>query len=295
MRSSKKPECFCRRGVGLVLAIVVMLSIVACSGKQQEEPLQGPLQAPEEEIVIKQPIEIETKYGIVKFPEELSANMRHMEVVEEDIALNVFYMLTAAGEYEVYRIYYADPNVGTHMGYLKTDDGEISVTYALSMYEDADFSSEEDVALYHNMMNAFSVVMNSICEDSRFRETKAEVEVGSQEVKLHYWTVNLPVNVQYQEVYEGDDYRVDFFGVVGGARIDLFSIGVGNIEAETKLGFLNVESEQKPVVVQSYNMDGYDTWSKEEQQIIYNMMASLNNIIQTIVSDKNYSEFILSD
>ena len=237
-------------------------------------------------------VEIETVYGPIQFPEILFGNMHHEEAVQDDIAVEVFYMVSSVGNLEVFRIYYADPDVGAHLGYLTTDAGEISVTYALCEYADEDFPSEEDRVLFYNMMGAFSVVTDSIQKDERFSELRAIEQVDSSETKLRYWNVTLPDNVKYEENETDGSYRVDFYAIMGDMRIDLYYLGIGELEADTVLGYFDVNGRQKPVVVGSSNMDAYDNWSDEERLIIYNMMDSLNGVIEDIVTHKNFSQYV---
>ena len=267
----------------MMLAFAILLSLVAC-GKKQE-----PLRAPSGEKVSA--IYIETAYGPLAFPEELSSNMRHVEVTEGNTAMEVFYMVTQEGEKELFRIHFADMDVGIFMGYLTVEGAEIPVSYSVCQYEDSDFKDEEERKLYYSMMDGFSMIMNSIYEDARFSKARAVEAVGEREVKLRYWKMKLPANVQYTESEENGNYRVDFYGEVSGERIDLYMIGLGELEAETTLGNYTVNGVQMPVVVQTYDMGSYDIWPEEDRMVINEMMNSINTVIQTIVADKNYAEF----
>ncbi len=274
-----------RRCLCVVLALVLVLGMTACGSQKQE-----PLRAPTMDSIKTDPVE--TVYGDLAFPEDLYEHLRHMEVTEGDIVMEIFYMVTEAGEKELFRIYYADPQVGTHLGYLTTETGEIPVSYSLCEYADEDFADEEERKLFHSMMDAFSVVVNSIYADERFSETRAMETVGEQEAKLRYWDVTLPDNVSFTETEEGGNYRADFYGEVSGERIDLYAIILGNVESESILGFYTVNGEQKPVVVETYDMGEYDVWPAEERTAIYQMMESLNTVIQAIMADKNFTEFV---
>ena len=267
----------------MMLAFAILLSLVACEKKQE------PLRAPSGEKVSA--IYIETAYGPLAFPEEFSGNMRHMEVTEGNAAMEVFYMVTQEGEKELFRIHFADMDVGTFMGYLTVEGAEIPVSYSVCQYEDSDFKDEEERKLYYSMMDGFSMIMNSIYEDARFSKARAVEAVGEREVKLRYWKMKLPANVQYTESEENGNYRVDFYGEVSGERIDLYMIGLGELEAETTLGNYTVNGVQMPVVVQTYDMGSYDIWPEEDRMVINEMMNSINTVIQTIVADKNYAEF----
>lgn len=283
MRNHKSPGIVCRRGLCVVLVLMLVLSLGACAG-QKEEPLLVP------SISGADTNSIETAYGPLAFPKALQEYLHHEEVTEGNVAMEIFSMVTEAGEKELFRIHFADAQAGTHMGYLTTENGEIPVSYSLCEYADEDFANEDERGLFYNMMDGFSVVLNSITADERFSETRAMEEVAEQDRKLRYWKVTLPENVLYTETDENGIYRADFYGEVSGERIDLYTIFVGNMESETVLGYYTVDGEQAPVVIETYDMDAYDIWPEEERIVIFEMMESLNTMVQTIVEDKNFTE-----
>lgn len=270
-------RCLC----GFLAAI--MLSLIGC-GHAGPELLRAPTE------VAEATVSIETTYGTLAFPEEAFGNMRHQEVTEGAIAMEVFYMVTEDGEKELYRIHYADEQIGTLVGYLLTDSGEISVSYSICQYEDGDFANEEERSLYHSMMDAFSFVLNSILTDRRFSETRTQVPVADQLVTLRHWNVTLPKNVQFSETEENGDYVVAFYGEVSGERVDLYRITLGETEEGTVLGWYTVDGIQKPIMVQTHDLTVYERWPEESQSVIYRMMDSLNTVVQTIVADENFSE-----
>ena len=274
-----------RRSLCMLMLLATLLGITACA--TNKDPLKAPMEAKN----MQKLIEIQTQYGPIQFPETLAANMRHEETTQGNVAVEVFYMITQSGEMESFRIYYGDSNMGTHMGYLETDAGEISVSYAICEYADEDFASEEDRILFHNMMTAFTVVTNSIQADARYSELRAMEQVEERTAGLRYWSITLPDNIEWVETEADGVYRVDFYGMVAAERIDLYYVGLGEMEAESLLGYFTVDGQQKPVMLGISFQDAYDNWSAEEQRIIYDMMDSVNIVIQQIVSSKNFSEF----
>ena len=274
-----------QRSLCMVVLFAVLLGMTACADKNEA------LKAPMEAINMEKTVEIQTQYGPIKFPEVLFGNMRHVETTQGNVAVEIFYMVGAAEELEVFRIYYGDSNMGSLMGYLTTDDGEVSVSYALCEYAEEEFADEQDLVLFYNMMQAFSVVTNSIQTDARFSQLRAVAPVDEQETKLQYWTVTLPDNVQYEENEADGCYRVDFYGVLGGERIELYYLGLGDMEADTVLGYFTVDGQQKPVVIGNSDVDAYENWSAEEQMILYNMMDSLNGVIEAITTHKDFSQY----
>lgn len=268
-----------------VIALVAMLiGITACDN--QEEPLKAPLEVE----YMQKTVAVQTHYGPIQFPEVLAGNVRHAETVEGDIALEVFYMAYESGEKEVFRIYFGSADMGEHLGYLKTDAGEIPVTFALCEYADEDFTIEDEWILYSNMMTAFTVVSNSIQSDERFSELRSMEEVGEQGAQMRFWSLTLPANVMWEESETNDIYRVDFYGMIEDKRIDLYYVGLGEMEADTRLGYFTVDGVQMPIMVGNSESVAFDSWSKEDQRVIYDMMDSINLVIQQIVACDQYSD-----
>ena len=271
-----------RRGIAAILMIALVIALTACSGEKQ---------VPLTDVTYNVPtVSVDTMHGKLAFPEALAENMCHKEVTEGSISIEIFYMVLPRGEFELYRVYFGDASVGIPLGYLTIDEREVPVTYAINDYTEEDFPDEEEIALYYNMMDGFSVVLQSIYEDVRFSENKALEPAVMEEVKLRYWNVVLPKNVLFEETVEDGNYRVDFYGEVSGERIDLYYIGIGEMQADTNLGFYTVDGVKKPVMVKSYSMAEYETWEEENRLVIYQMMESLNNVVQVIVNDENFSE-----
>lgn len=269
-----------RRLICVCMSVMLVLTLAACGSKV-------PLQAPTE--ITPSTVSIETAYGALEFPEELYPDLRHVEVVEGSVAMEIFYMLYAGGEREVYRIYYADPQSGTLAGYLQTDDGDISVSFSLCEYTDEIFPKDEERQLYYSMMDAFSVIMNSIVADERFSETRHQEAAATRDVALRYWTVTLPENILYTESEESGNYRVDFYAELSGERVELYMIGLGDLEGDTTLGMYTVGDTQRPVVIKTYDQSAYDDWPQEGKIALHQMMDTLNDVIQAITENENFA------
>ena len=280
----KKAKYVWQRSICLLSLLLMLVGLAACSNSK--DPLKAPLEVEN----MQKTVAVQTHYGPIRFPEVLAGNMRHAETVEGDIALEIFYMVLDAGEREVFRIYFGSSGMGEHLGYLNTEAGEIPVTFALCEYADEDFTLEEERILYSNMMTAFTVVSNSIQSDERFSELRTMEQVGEQGAQMRFWSLTLPDNVMWEESETNGIYRVDFYGMIEDKRIDLYYVGLGEMEADTKLGYFTVDGVQMPIMVGNSELVAYESWSKEDQRVIYDMMDSINLVIQQIVACDQYSD-----
>ena len=274
-----------RRSLCMVALLVALMGTTACTNNK--DPLNAPLEVENMQKTVK----IQTQYGPIQFPSVLADNMRHVETTEGGIALEVFYMTSEHGEREVFRIYFGAPDMGEHLGYLTIDGKEISVTFALCDYSEDDFSNENDQILFSNMMAAFTVVTNSIMNDSRFSELKAIEQIDVQAVELRYWTVTLPENIHVEESADDNLYRADFYGIFGGENILLYSFQLGDQLLASVLGTYMVDDTAKPVSLEVSEFTQRDNWSEEDQIRLYNMMDTINDVIQAIMSNSEFSQY----
>lgn len=107
---------------------------------------------------------------------------------------------------------------------------------------------------------------------------------------MRFWSLTLPDNVMWEESETNGVYRVDFYGMIEDKRIDLYFVGLGEMEADTKLGYFTVDGVQMPIMVGNSELVAFDSWSKEDQRVIYDMMDSINLVIQQIVACDQYSD-----
>lgn len=282
----KKPSCAFAQRMMIVVLVAAHILLAGCQ-LGDEKTLADSTGA-----TISQPMaSIATVHVTLEFPEVLAPSLRHEEVTEGNIVMEIFYMLHDGSERELYRIYFGDPQMGSLLGYLNTETAEIPVTCSTNIYEDTEFGTEEERKLYNELMDGFSVLVRSIYNDPRFSEQRRVAPVGEQKISLRHWTVTIPDNVRYTELEENGIYRVDFFGEVSGERIALYTISLGATEAESTLGYYTVDGDQQPVTVETCSLEPYAGWPEEDQAVIYRMMESVNAVVQVITADKNFAEY----
>ena len=281
MIRGKSKNMFCR-SMRLLMLLVLLLSTAACGGKTSQKDSEVENMAAT--------VEMKTTFTVVKFPEKLMDYMRREEVQEGNALHDVFYMVRQNREWEIFRVIYGDENIGTHVGYLETDSGEISVSYVLSQYTGDDFAEDKDWEWYYTMMDSVGVVLSSIQENEGFREGQSGKNIGSQQVSLRYWNLTLPTNVQYAETEEKEIYRIDFYGQIDGESVNLYTIVLGDLEVGTVLGCYDMNGKIVPVMIETCDVTKYDYWADEEKSTLYQMMDSLNDVINQIMSSEFYSE-----
>lgn len=237
---------------------------------------------------------LETAYGPLMYSEQHAAYLKHVESIDGEMAVEVFYMIYNDSERELFRIYFGNMEMGDPVGILETNSGEISVSAAACVYEADEFADEDSLLLYYELMEELNIVLDSIRNDSRFKEIDTvDVPVSDKtNSELSYWTFSLPQNVDWEESTAGNVYQADFYGTVAGDRIKLYTIYLGEAEADSLLGYYQVNGETKPVYVKSYDLAPDNSWTDEDLMTAYSMMESINDVIQTIMSHENFSTVI---
>lgn len=275
-------------GCLLTALLVVLLCILGTCSTAPAQDGASDLDS-EEGMQTAAVVEYKTAYGVLQFPEEMAPHLRHMEVTEGHIAMEVFYLILEDRERELFRIYYSSAAMGTELGYLTVGDREVPVTYSVCEYEKDDFSGQANWELYCTMMDGFTTILNSFYNNPQFSATRTVQAVEDTVVTLTYWKLPLPDNMEYEEITGEDTYRVNFYGIVSGDRMLLYAIQLGEPALQSGLGSYSVDGMDMVLSLETNEMVLEKVLEEEEQQILYEMMDSINPILDIIMSDKNFA------
>ena len=264
-----------RKMILAAVALMTVLAMVACGN----------------ESVSNDNIVVETQYAVLQYPAEFDGRLTAREVVQDSVSMVIFSAPMGEQEWELFRLYFNDEAVGVQSGYIVQGADEISVSYDVCLYEDEDFPGEDVKDQYYQNMEVFNHVMASIYDHPQYAREKYVAPVNSKDCRMKYWEVTIPENVQWQEETIGGLYRVDFYGEMYDEKVPLYSIGLGEMEADYTVGTFEIESgELVPVCVKIYDLYGGDHWTDEDYNTAYRMMESVNDVIQEIMSSNRYSE-----
>ena len=233
---------------------------------------------------------LETNYCDLLFHKQYEDMICHVESSDNGSAVEVFYMISGEREVELFRVYFGPDEVGDLIGTLCAPSGEISVSVTACVYTLEDFADENEYILYHELMEELNTVINSIRSSEGFREKDENqqpiIEKGN--VQLKYWTLVLPESMSWEETETAGLYLVDFYATVLGEQIKMYTIYMGEAEANTMLGYFKVGSENRPIWVKVYDIQAKDTWTDEETAGAYTMMESINDVIHSIMDNENF-------
>jgi hypothetical protein len=235
---------------------------------------------------------LQTKYMELRCSEIYKDVLRHQETVSDAVAVEIFSVISDDTVMELFRIYFGDEAVGTIAGYLNVDGFEIPVTYTICQYNEDEFEDENIRMLYLETMNCFNDIMEGVFADECFHAEKVEVQEESIVTKLSYWSITLPATMGCEEAEENGQYKVSFYGDVAGERIELYTIYLGDSGAETVLGVYDINGAKKILSVESYEIIPAEEWTDKDQEVAYSMLATINDVLQVIMSSEYFSEEI---
>lgn len=237
--------------------------------------------------VMSDRIEIKTEYVTLWYPAEFEGKLTHREVVQDGVALEVFMGMVGDSEREIFRIYFNDADQGVVVGYLVHGAQEIPISYYVSTY-DEELTTESLKKDYYALMDVFETVMNSIYADPQYTPERLEKSVGTHEVLLEHWKVEIPENIYWEETVNELGYKVNFYGIVDGSMIDLYTIGWGEMESHYSLGTLLVDGIERDVQVYIYDLPENNDWDDADYNSAYRMLESVNAVTDAIMAGNAY-------
>lgn len=279
-------------GIGMMLPKVNLRHDKEDPGNQIEtdSPQQGEEIATESTAVqvTEERIAIETAVCQLQFPEMYSECLRHTEVTQDGVIMEVFSMAKEETDWELFRIYFSTEESENDIGFLRNETGNQYVTLTVCEHSDDEFADAESREEYYAMMGSLDVVLASIRNNSNFSQ-KGEVEINVVDATLDYWNISVPDNMEWEETSENGRYLVTFYGNVNGEKIKLYVVAVGTPELKSVLGGYSMEGTVKPVSVESYDLPVTDNWTEEAITELYTMMATINDVIKVIMSSEDFS------
>ncbi|MBR3928251.1 MAG: hypothetical protein IKJ65_04530 [Clostridia bacterium] len=226
-----------------------------------------------------------------QIPAEYADILIHEQEIHDGLITEVFSMRNEVKDISLYRIDFGNEFAGDWLGVIHTENGMIHVTYTVFALTEEQLAlmSEEEMEQYNILMGHFSEMLNVIFADPRFT-TEKPLAVGEDvEVQTTYWTLMLPSNMVVMESNENGTYVAVFYGEVAGELTALYTVHIGDDKAESELGLYDVDGEKKPVSVGSFDLSEQYTWTDDDYSAAYRMMDTINHVIETIMTSKQFS------
>ena len=265
------------------------LSIVAMAA---EVPTTMPEEVTEEPSATELRCEpfVSNQYIQFSQPTTNSAAFVHEQEVEGASVVEKYYILIADEKRLLYQVDFGAEKEGNWIGLLEINTVEVPVSYTIYAMSDEELAAMNEVERQHysELMSGLGIVLDSIMADSRFRTEKSLPVGKEQEARLMYWSLVLPGNMSWVETNEDGEYQAVFYGKVKGEQVPLYTVRIGEVEAQTVLGKYRVDDLEKKVSVESYDLPHYENWQEEDYSTAYQMMATINDVIQIIDASADF-------
>lgn len=282
----------CRRTVLCILATVTFaVGLTACgqdaeipkeSSVIQENSIEETVAATQDENLI-----IESVVCPIAFPIAASKHMEHLEVSQDGEIIEVFYLKNEDLKREVFRVLFRPCASEKDIGVMAVENRELYVSVAVSNYTDEELVDEEERDNYYTVMSALSTVLESIQSNENFDDGKG-IEFQQSNKNFTYWTVSLPAQMEWEES-SAVGYQITYYGNINGNRIKLYTIYIGDSSLKNELGYYHVDNQWEQISLESYELPSTEGWEDSHITELYTMMATINDVIQAIMSSENFS------
>ena len=277
----KKKQCTKMKGrkmlwlMGIIIVLAVVVAIVGKSARDTTD-CERPL------------LKIHTPYIELCLPLELESIITYDESTYGEVYTRAFYLNYAGEELPLWRLDFGDPNAGEWLGMLKTDQEDIPVCMT-GFVVDVVALGEDGAKVYGECMQGYSEMLNGIMSDPRFTAERPLAVGDDTNMALTYWTVVLPDTMRVSETAENGNYEAMFTAEVAGEMVQLYRVCIGENQAQSFLGYYEVDGVKKPVSVGSFDLVERESWSEDDYAAAYRMMDTINDVIEVIMSSKQFS------
>lgn len=295
----------------VLLLLVVVLMFSGCEGNPVEPTAEvtvtsaPPVEEPGETTVTTSDLseeereettgpstmmtELKMTYLSVMLPERDLGDLLFEKVVDGDVVMEVFSLKKDSGLLELFRVFYGDTEYGNCIGVLNVDGDELNVSVSASNYDEGFFVDEAQGDRYYEMMENLNLVVAAIRADSRFTSGDGTA-IDKVETQVAEWNFQLPEMVQWEEIRNEDAIKLVFFADINGTRADLYALAIGGEPLQSVLGQYLSDGEMKPISIGTCSTPDMEGWDEKNLTNYYQMMDSINDVIQAVQSNENFSE-----
>lgn len=234
---------------------------------------------------------IKSTYVEWSIPSGCMEYLRYETEANDAVTSDMFYMVLGGQEIPIFRFDFGDESAGDWLGLLTVGEEKIPVVYTVFMVSDEELAATENGAeTYYMLMDLFNNMLNNLTAGSNFK-TERPLQVGEDtNMNLTYWTVTLPNMMKVSENTADGNYEAVFSAEVVGEMVPLYRVCIGELQAESFLGYFEIGGVKQPVSVEAFELAERGDWSEDDYAAAYRMMDTINDVLQAIRQDKNFSE-----
>ena len=176
-----------KKGSSLWIVVQILALVVVAMGivlvLQRAQINANSQSAPDDATVYQEPViklaAIDTAYGQLQFGEDYMSNIRHEEVVNGDLTMEVFNMICEEGEWLLFSVCFGDTDMGQRIGKIHADGKDIPVSVVVGSYAEENFPDNDAYKMYYVLMDQLDVVLTSIRSGENFVAAGSYVETDT--------------------------------------------------------------------------------------------------------------------
>lgn len=300
----------------LLMAVVLMSSMLSACGSPEPVETESPAPVatstpkpeatPEptpEPVVYELPYEImelvngeiQTPYGVLKYPEELADLLTIAKTSNDPYTLEFYAVIEDRKEIRLFDVAFGEGS-GGNMGNVETEQGQVPLNvtiYTLSF--DASWLEGEIITAQamQDAVNEMIEQLKPVAESQQsvvpevFQQPDEDSALDNLRIETPYCMVYYPAKWSEYISYEYDDtqedvYKLNFYSSMYGLEpVYLFSIYFGGDEGEQLGAVMSEEGIPVPVNLIMAELD-LSYWSQSDASIIYSMQEASNQLIEKL-------------
>lgn len=302
--------------LAVLMAVVLMASMLSACGSPEPVATESPAPlvtstpkpeaTPEptaEPIVYELPYEIleiingevQTPYGILKYPEALADLLTVAKTNNDPYTLEFYAVIEGRKEIQLFDIAFGEGS-GGNMGNVKTEQGEVPLNVTIYNLSFDDSWLEGEIITAQAMQDAVNEMIEQlkpVAESQQgavpeiFQQPDEDSALDNLRIETPYCMVYYPAKWSEYIFCEHDNtqedvYKLNFYSSMYGlAPVYLFSIYFGGDEGEQLGAVMSEAGIPVPVYLLMAELD-LSYWSQSDAATIYSMQEASNQLIEKL-------------
>lgn len=240
--------------------------------------------------------EIETPYGILRYPEGLADHLVIVQASEDPYTLEFYAALEGRQDVRLFAIALGE-NSGGNLGMAQMESGEVLANVTIYTLDFIEGWKEDEVITVYAMQDVVNEIIEAMdpvntgeeseqpvfVQQTGEQETVHHMEIETPYVPLYYpgrWMNNL--RTEHVDLPEENMYKVHFYGSLDGtAEYHLFSIYFGGDEGDQLGAVMSADGIPVPVSLLMAEPD-LTGLSDSETETLLMMQEASNELIRMI-------------
>lgn len=240
--------------------------------------------------------EIETPYGILRYPDALSDHLTIVQASEDPFVLSFYASMEGKQDTQLFDISLGE-NSGGNMGVAQMESGAVPVNLTIYTLTFNEAWTEGEMTTAYAMQDVVNEIIEALApvKTEEVSEKPVFVQQTDEQETVHHMEIETPyaplyypgrwkstLRTEHLELQDENMYKVHFYGRLENREEQLlFSICFGGDEGEQLGAVMGPDGIPVPVNILMAELDVTDL-TESEQETLYSMQEASNELIQMI-------------